>query len=658
MPDARYYQHLVKCQQACPVHTAAGEYVQKLAAGADEEAYALAREPNPLASVCGRICSAPCEVACRRAVLDGPVTIRALKRFLTERWGVESVPYNPAAVAARVYGRRETGDGRRETEFPVSGPPSPVPQPVSGLRSPVPQPVAVIGAGPAGLACAHDLARSGFPVTVFEAQAVPGGMLALGVPEYRLPRRLVELEIASILGLGVTIHLDRRLGVDFSLADVRRWGFRAVFLACGAGRGRELQMEGIDLDGVMKGIDFLLNANIGYRVHLGRRVAVIGGGNMAVDVARVALRYGVDVETYRTAIRMGEIQNGVGIEERSVAVDVARMALRQGAREVSMVCLESREQMPAQEWEIERAVEEGVRLMPCRGPRRVLGEQGKVTGLETLAVRSVFEADGRFNPAFQPGSEEVLPADTVILATGQQPDLSFLEGTEGIVVTSRGTIQVDPETMATTRPEVFAGGDVAFGPRPVIDAVADGQRAAAGIAAYLRGGSRAQAQGRMTRVPADFLPAGCHTTPRRRPRALPLERRIGVDEVELGFDEAEAREQAGRCLQCQVHAVFDSEKCLLCGGCADVCPEGCLRLVRPSELMGGAELTTLLCARFGLSPEQAADPALLDAVGTAIIKDEERCTRCGFCVIRCPTGAITLERFALVEESREPVPGS
>ena len=306
------------CKWACPVHTEAGKYVSMIAQGRYREAYAVARRPNPLASICGRICAAPCESVCRRGELDAPISIRALKRFVTERFGVESMI--DLSVLAEIYGHREKRHSER---------------------------VAVIGSGPAGLACAHDLALMGYPVTIFEGAPVAGGMLRLGVPEYRLPRALIQLEINAILSLGVELTTNSRLGHEFTLADLRTQGYAAIFLGVGAMRSRDLAVEGIELDGVLKGIDYLLNINLGYKVEMGRRVFVIGGGNVALDVARVAARGG----------EQDNLQRNLSVVQ---ALDVARSAIRFGAREVTVCSLESESQMPAAAEEIEEAAREGI----------------------------------------------------------------------------------------------------------------------------------------------------------------------------------------------------------------------------------------------------------------------------------------------------------
>ena len=612
--DRAWLESNFPCFKACPVGTEAGRYVALIAEGKYREAYAVARRPNPLASICGRICAAPCEAACRRGALDEPIAIRSLKRFVTERFGVESMM--DVDLLREIY-------GERLQRYPQDR-------------------VAIIGAGPAGLAAAHDLALFGYPVTIFEAQAVPGGMLRLGIPEYRLPRELIKLEINAILNLGVELRVGARLGRDFFLSDLRAQGFRSVFLAPGAQRSRDLDIPGTDLDGVLNGVDFLLNINMGYRVDLGRRVLIVGGGNVAVDVARSALRTPVPDEV---------INPGLNIV---TALDVARSAVRFGAKEVHIVCLESLETMPADREEIREAQREGIVIHAGRGPHRILGEAGRVMGLETIKCSSVFDSQRRFNPTFVPGTELAIAADTIVLAIGQACDLSFLRPEDGVAVTPRGTLQVDRATHATTAPGIYAGGDAAFGPRNAIDAVADGKNAAASIHSFLRG---CAAPSQPVEVFIEPLPGyrrvlDYEGVRRQRPPTLPIERRVGIAEIEQCFGEAAARLEASRCLHCWVNTVFHEDpglgtECILCGGCADVCPEDCITFVPLSEISVDPALLDQVRAEHG---EAAA--ALLgreDRSGTALIKDETVCIRCGLCAERCPAGTIVMEQFQLVE---------
>jgi NADPH-dependent glutamate synthase beta subunit-like oxidoreductase/ferredoxin len=604
--DRSYLRENFNCSMGCPVGTKAGAYVQAIFSGEYEMAYAIARGPNPFASICGRVCAHPCEEACRKGVVEkDPISIRALKRFATERYGVES---------RHVF---SLGDTLRYSTAPGSLNPT-----MTGKR------VAIIGSGPAGLTCAHDLARLGHDCTIFEAQAVAGGMLILGIPEYRLPRDLVKREIDAILSMGIKIRYHAKLGRDFRFRDLREEGFDAVFVGIGSHRSHGLDIPGMGLDGVISGVDFLLNANLGYKVDLGKKVVVIGGGNVAVDVARTVRRIG-DEKELRKFGAVSETR-----EHIEAALDMARSALRMGAREVRMVCLESRENMPAWEWEIEEGLLEGIDLQCSLGPKRVLGREGRVAGLEMLRVRSLRDEQGRFNPSFHEGSELTLDADTVIYAIGQAPDLSWITEEDGIEVTARGLVRVDRESLATSAAGVYGGGDVAFGPRLIIEAVADGQRAARSIGKYLQEDTRVRTVWRSTeirhRMADDF-----DATPRQKPPMIDVDRRTGISEVEGCYDERRARTEGSRCYRCNVNTIISSTKCILCGGCADVCPESCYRLVDVAQIRGDDRILQIIQARFGTGRP----------VGSAIIKDENRCTRCGLCAKRCPTHAITMELF-------------
>ena len=609
VPGFQYFLDLVPCRTACPVHTNAGAYVQAIARGDTAHGYDVARAPNPLASICGRICAHPCESKCRRGVIDQPISIRALKRVLTERHGVEKA-LGAVQAPLRPLGLAATRNGTQAR-------------------------VAVVGAGPAGVSCAHDLTLLGYGVTLFDAAPVVGGMLYQGVPEYRLPRDLIRAEVDQVLSLGAELRLNSRLGRDFSVGDLLRKDYAAVFLAFGATRGRELNIPGRELDGVINGVDFLLNANLGYRVTLGERVVVVGGGNVAIDVARTVLRYATP-ET-REALPEGAQQLLQTWGYDNAFLDAARTALRLGARHVQLVSLESRSEMPAHPDEVREAEEEGITLVPGRGPKAIVGEQGHVVGLETLDVESVFDETGRFNPRFVPGSEKRLDADTLILAVGQQPDTACLAADPEITITPRGLVAVEPRTLATTMPGVYCGGDLAFGPRIVIEAVADGKRAALAIHEHLGGGPVPRARGRFRTIDLDRAGDRYDRIPRQPVPSLPVARRTGFREVEEGYDEAQARTEGARCLWCNVETVFDSDRCILCSACVEICPEACLALVPASRLRGTPELDRL---REALGA---------DASAGAIVKDEERCIRCGLCAQRCPTGAITMEALELDE---------
>ena len=612
------------CMMACPAHTNAGRYVALIADGRFEDAYRFARQPNPLASICGRVCAHPCETACRRGEIDRPISIRALKRFLTEQYGPES------KHAVDVHA------GRRPEKLPYK--------------------IAVVGGGPVGLSAAHDLALMGYSVTIFEAAPVAGGMLYLGIPEYRLPRDVVEAQVREILETGnIELKLNHAAGRDFTISDLRHQGFDAVLISVGAHRSRDLSIPGVDLDGVHKGIDFLLNVNLGYKFTIGKKVIVIGGGNVAMDVARSAAREVIrqHVAGVEEAIPSAENVSAVATREM---VDISLSALRLGAREVNIVCLERREEMPAALEEIEEAEAEGIRLHPGRGPKRIVGKDGKVTALETLNTKWVFDENRRFNPAFYEGTENQLDCDTIIMAIGQAPRLDFLKPEDKVEISPRGLIAVNSQTLMTSAVGIFAGGDCVFGPRLIIDSVADGKRAAIGIDEYLRGHKHPEPVVeveilRRHAMPLDFLDITRQPVP-----MLPLERRTGVTEVEVGYDAKSAMEEAQRCLHCWVNTVFegyeeDGTLCILCGGCVDVCPENCLELVSLDRIQFTPETVQHIRDNqdcFGVELNEIAAEELGVVTGTAMLKDETRCIRCGLCAMRCPVGTITMESYNFV----------
>jgi ferredoxin len=276
-----------------------------------------------------------------------------------------------------------------------------------------------------------------------------------------------------------------------------------------------------------------------------------------------------------------------------------------------------------------------------------LGDNSRVTGLETIDVASVFDENGRFNPKFIPDTERVMACDTVVLAIGQAAQLDFLSETDELEISPRGLIVADPETGATTVSGIYAGGDVVYGPRILIEAVRDGQRAARSIDAYIQGGNLEVSQGAHWIPLHDHkMPEGWIERPRQKVPTLPLERRIGIAEVETGYDETEARAQADRCLDCGINTIFDANKCILCNGCVDVCPWNCLKIVRVADLAGDADFETAVAQRYGASPAALMD---MDINASAMIKNEDFCTRCGLCARRCPTGAITMEAFSFEE---------
>jgi NADPH-dependent glutamate synthase beta subunit-like oxidoreductase len=622
-----WFRENVPCVVACPVKTDAGRYVQLIGEGRYAEAYAVARSPNPIASICGRTCGAPCEDACRRGAIDAPVAIRPLKRFVTERFGPESfAPLHIDAVSESTRGAcQSTTPGHVES---------------LGVKRGARAKIAVVGAGPAGLACAHDLAIMGYAVTVFEAMEHGGGMMRYGIPEYRLPREVIDRQIAEIRDVGVEFIFGRPLDAQFGLREIRAAGYHAIFLGVGAGRGCDLAIEGGDMDGVVKAIDFLLNVNRGYRVDVGQRVIVVGGGLVALDAARTAVRLLLS-GAERAAEELGRV---IGTEVR-VALDAAREARRRGALTVSVVSLEQLDEMPAmrsvqgrEEMDVTR--DEGIDFISGWGPKRIVGENGRASGIELIRCARVFNDQGRFNPTFVPGSERVVPAQTILLAIGQRSDYSFLRPEDGVELTPAGLIKVDPATLATTAPDVFTGGDGAFPPGLLITAAEHGKRAAASIDVYLGGRRDRPAM----RIVVEEQPLATYRMPESYERlaryvpVVPVDRRTGITEVEQCYTEAEARQQADRCLTCHVHPIYNRDLCVLCARCADICPENCISFVPVERLaLSATDATTVA----------AIAPA--DRSHTAFLYAEQRCIRCGLCAIRCPTGAITMERFRFEE---------
>lgn len=617
LADPAYWREQIKCQYACPVHTDARGYVRAIADGDYEKAYLIARGPNPLASLCGRICGAPCEAACRRGSIDQSVSIRALKRFVCEKFGSDARSNPGQELFPYLRSKTETRDCDDLEEL------GHLLQFLANAKFPKPagERVAIIGSGPAGLAAGHDLALMGFRPTIFEMEPHPAGMLSTGVPGYRLPRELIRAEVAVIQSLGVEIRCNTQVGKDVSFPELRR-EFAAVIIACGAKRSRALPIPNADAIGVMGGVDFLRDVSLGKKVELGQRVIVIGGGNVAYDVARTVLRQ----------------------EEYDVSRTAARMA---GVRQVDLVCLESLEEMPADTVEILEGQEEGVTRHNSWGPREVLVRetdgQKFVRGARFARCIRVYDDNRRFAPKFDESITTEIEADTILLSVGQSADLSFLNPErDGIEMRSPQQIVNDPATCATSAPGVFIAGDIAYGPRLMIHAIASGKQAARSVYRFLRG-QEIQPEEVQLHFPIEQYHREKHYE--RRPRlhipTLPPEERLKnpAAMVEIGYSETQAQAEAGRCLDCGVNTIFDGERCILCGGCVDVCPTVCLKLVTFDRLSATPELQQAVRG-LGLDPSDLS----------AIIKDEDRCIRCGLCAQRCPVTAITMERFNFTQE--------
>jgi len=477
------------CQHTCPVGINIPKYVAQIADGEYQEAVNTIRERNPFPAICGRICHHPCEGRCRRGELDEPVAIRALKRFAAD-WYFDHVDELPE--------------------------PEPFPQ----INS---QKVAVVGAGPTGLSCAYFLAQMGYPVTVFEALPIGGGMLSVAIPDFRLPREVIEKEINYIAKRGVEIKYNTPINVNFTIEAIKDSGFEAVFIAAGAQRSQNIGIPGEleDIEGFYYGLRFLRDVKIGKPVKIGRSVAIIGGGNVALDSSRTALRLGAD--------------------------------------EVSIFYRRSREEMPVTEVEYDEALAEGIQVNFLVSPTRIANDDWKVAGLQCVHMKlGEPDASGRRRPVPIPGSEFFAPADTVIAAVGQAPDLSFLPPGSALERTRWERLAVDANRLATNVPGIFAGGDFVSGPGMVIEAIAAGRRGAIAIDKYLRvDTSRVEMYDLKPSVIEEEVSReeGESWEPQFRPETphLPLEERKGsFEEIALSFSGEQARQEAKRCLRCDL----------------------------------------------------------------------------------------------------------
>jgi NADH-quinone oxidoreductase subunit F len=477
------------CQHTCPVGINIPRYVAQIAAGEYLGAVETIRERNPFPAICGRICHHPCEGRCRRGELDDPVAIRALKRFAAD-WYFDHV-----------------------SEL---APPERFPQTHS-------QQVAVVGAGPTGLSCAYFLAQMGYPVTIFEALPVGGGMLSVAIPDFRLPREVIEKEIEYISKRGVQIKYNTPINVNFTIEDIRNSGFEAVFIAAGAQRSQNIGIPGEleDVEGFYYGLRFLRDVKVGKPVKVGDSVAVIGGGNVALDSSRTAVRL--------------------------------------GASEVSIFYRRSREEMPVTEVEYDEALAEGVQVNFLVSPTRIANDDWKITGLQCVRMKlGEPDASGRRRPIPVSGSEFFAPADTVIAAVGQAPDLSFLPADSALERTRWERLAVDANRLVTSVPGVFAGGDFVSGPGMVIEAIAAGRRGAIAIDKYLRGdSSRVEMYDLKPSVVEEEASREEEESwePQFRPEIPHLalkERKGSFQEIELSFSEEKAIQEAKRCLRCDL----------------------------------------------------------------------------------------------------------
>jgi len=470
------------CQHTCPISQDVPSYIGLIAQGKFEEAVKVVLKENPLPLICGRVCDAPCEGKCVAGEWDDPIAIRSLKRFLADY-----EMNNGVEVELKPKSKKE-------------------------------ERIAVVGSGPGGLTCAHYLALEGYKVTVFESHPTPGGMLALGIPEFRLPKDVLNYEIDRIKKLGIEIRTNTTIGKDIQLDQLKE-EYKAVFVAIGAHKGLKMRIPNEDSEGVLDAVEFLRDFNLGNKVEIGDKVIVVGGGNSAIDAARVAKRLGKDTRIFYRRTKA---------------------------------------EMPAIPSEIEEAILEGIDIQYLVTPIGVLSNNGKITGIECIRMKlGEVDESGRRRPLPIEGSEFKVDVDTLILAISQEPDVSLIAGENGLRVSAWSTLEVDPETLQTNVEGIFAGGDVVSGPNTVTGAMAHGKRAAQMIDKYVRG-EELKVEYKVTR-PAVHVEAielsDEEVKSLKRPDmpSIPVAQRIeSFKEVELGFSEADARVEAKRCLRCDL----------------------------------------------------------------------------------------------------------
>ena len=573
--DASWLQCNIECQEACPVGTNCRGYLNLAAEGRFEEGYLLSREPNPIAAMCSYVCSAPCERACRRGDIDRPLAIRAMKRFLVEWHAASGIP----DIAPEIAPRRER--------------------------------VAVIGAGPAGLSVARELAVKGYQVTVYDNLPYGGGTMLIGVPAFRLPREAIETDVRLIERLGVKFVYNTEVGRDISFEQLQK-DHDAIAICAGAMDPVALDIPGSDLSGLVYGVDFMKDANLGRPLTVGRDVVVIGGGYTAMDCSRTSRRH--------------------------------------GAERVTIAYRRTRSELVVDEEELGETEREGVRMEFLVSPLELVGENGRITGVKMIKNRlGEPDASGRRSPIPIEGSEYIVPADTVIPAVSQSADLGFLP-VESSFEVARGRVKVDPATYATNVRGVWACGDFVTGPTTMIESAGHAKKCAYAIDRYLSGAANVtvDANVRVTSSWRHDMPEFYDRIPRQHIPVLPLEARLPsadpitnfTTQVELGYGAQQAIAESTRCLMCNYNIWFDPMRCVLCGACADVCPEGVIHMVDIDQLKSAGALPELSEA-YGWE------------AGGAMLLDEERCIRCALCVKRCPFDAITMEKFELQEISSD-----
>ena len=533
------------CRSACPVHADVRGYIELIARGRYRDALDLIREVLPFPSVCGRICHHPCEQECRRSEIDEPAAIRDLKRFVAEY----DYPDAP--------------------EFS---------QPKQDKAK-----VAVVGAGPAGLAAALDLAKLGYQPTVFDKASVAGGAVATAIPTYRLPRSVIQKDVDAIVAQGVEIKTGVEVGKDVTLADLRSQDFKAVILAVGLSKSRGLPIPGADAERVQLALPFLEDFVFDRKPDMGSSVIVIGGGN--------------------------------------VAIDVARSALRGGAEQVRMVCLESEEEQPAWDWETREALDEGIETSYRLGPTRVVVEEGAVKGIEFRKVLKVFDADGRFAPEYDDADLTMFDCDTIVFAIGQASDLGFVEGTD-IKVDDRGRLVFDSGSARTSASDVFACGEVVTGPGAAVEAVASGHRAARAADQFLRGAEIDLAEElppKIEKLPESAFEKIPKVGRPIMPTVAAEKRKTNFDEFELGLAEDAALAAARSCMSCGAGPYVISDKCAACLTCLRVCP---FDVPVVTEV---AEMKSCLCQGCGIcAAECPANAIVMAGYDTKAVTNETR----------------------------------
>jgi len=567
------------CTEACPAGINVKSYVSLIAEGRFAEALEVVRERCPLPGICGRICHHPCETACKRDEIEAPVGIRALKRFVADL----ELELDPQPT--------------QESQVPT--------------RS---ERVAIIGSGPAGLTAGYDLARAGYPVTIFEGEPQPGGMLRYGIADYRLPPEILDAEIDYLKRSGIEIRTDCRIGRDIELEELLSKDYSAAIFAVGAQNGRRLGLEGEEgCEAVEDALAFLRRVNLGDRTPVSGKVLVVGGG--------------------------------------STAVETARSALRLGAEEVEIVYRRHRNEMPADAEEIDVAEAEGIRFRLLTAPSRVIAENGELHGLECLQV-ALGEPDdsGRRRPIPIPGSEFVIDADRILAAIGQEARFDFLPDEVVERVAERGLLAVDAETAMTALRGVFAAGDVVTGPSTVIDAVAAGHTVAESVRAFLEGeeySATESAEQHVSPIEYEIPPPAPATVERAHPIVRPVVEGHEFDEVEQVLSAANAMAEAQRCLRCG--------PCSECRICASTCGHRHITLHAGNGADGGQTVLLRTPARFAaglegygqiegwlLPDDSAAGGYTIDLMTGVVSVDEEHCRGCARCVLVCPFDAISL----------------